>query len=79
MRYTTIEVVLVLACGLVLGAIAFSGNDKPADAEDAVRLCEETGGQLLVTEYNTVTGLTLNCFYEMEEVGINPEPDSIAL
>ena len=60
-------------------ALAVDNRDKPADAEDAVRLCEETGGTLLVTEYNSVTGLTLNCFYPVEDVGIAPEPESITL
>ena len=78
------ELVYTAACvvSLLVGYYIGTDNAKRAQhvtAAEAAKLCEETGGQLLVTEYSTVTGLTLNCFYSLEEVGINPEPDSIAL
>lgn len=49
--------VICLAAILVLIFVAESRTDH------ALRICKETGGKALVTEYNSKTGLTLNCFY----------------
>jgi putative hemolysin len=38
-------------------------NPMVSEASYAVSFCEQTGGEMLLTEYNSKTGLTLNCFY----------------
>jgi hypothetical protein len=73
--YITGITVTTLICVLVI----LTAPEPGSTADEAKRLCEATGGQLLVTEYNSKTGLTLNCFYPVEDVGITPEPDSISL
>jgi hypothetical protein len=62
---------LLVVCGMVIGAGAYAlitGNE----IAKARSLCEETGGQLLVTEYNSKTGLTMNCFYPVDDSIIAP-------
>lgn len=38
-------------------------NPMVSEASYAVSFCEQTGGEMLLTEYNSKTGLILNCFY----------------
>lgn len=56
-----------LAVGLgtiVAIAVGVIAGNSPNATEKALRICKETGGKPLVTEYNSKTGLTINCFYE---------------
>lgn len=50
-----------VALGAVLCGVVLVVNEDTA--EKAKRICEETGGEMLVTEFNSKTGLTMNCFY----------------
>jgi hypothetical protein len=66
--------VYTAACvvSMLVGYYIGTDNAKHATAEGAAKLCEETGGQLLVTEYNSKTGLTMNCFYPVDDSIVAP-------
>lgn len=38
-------------------------NPMVSEASYAMAICKDSGGEALITEYNSQTGLTINCFY----------------
>lgn len=58
---------IMLLIGVLVGMLVLvvvDGVARPdTGVEQATRLCESSGGTAIMTEYNTVNGLTINCFY----------------
>lgn len=58
-----VPALLITTVILALVGMFTSLATRETSVEKAVRLCENTGGTLLVTEYSDEKGLVFNCFY----------------
>lgn len=71
-RMYVFGVIVGAAGGVLIGCALMSDAERISEAEKAAELCRVTGGELLVTEYNSKTGLTMNCFYPVDDSIVAP-------
>lgn len=70
----TIGAIVGLLVGLLLGALLQPGPLLSNTTDQAVALCKATGGEPLMTEFNSTTGITINCFYPGTKLQIETQP-----
>jgi putative hemolysin len=63
----TVMIVAVLVC--IVAALVRGATRDNGEAELAAKMCADSGGTLLLTEYSSDGGIVLNCFYPAFEEG----------